>query len=217
VTEADIAANHYIVEQLSKLTPDIPVIAEENTASDNVLKHTHECFWLVDPLDGTRAFIRGESEYTVNIALIKNDMPIGGTISAPVGERGYFTGSDGKAYKQIANGATELITMRSIPPQGMTVLTSMLHYDGKTRAFINNLPKVTSIVPFSSSIKFCMIAEGKGDIYPRFGKTMEWDTAAGHALMLAAGGQVVTEDYMPLRYRKKGFVNPNFIALAQLI
>jgi 3'(2'), 5'-bisphosphate nucleotidase len=211
VTEADAMANAYIVQQLLLLTPDIPIIAEENQEGDNRLKQGCRRFWLVDPLDGTKGFITGGSEYTVNIALVENNQPTGGVIYAPVGKRSYFTAQDGRAYKQIQSKTRELIKARSIPEEGKTVLTSTLHASGKTSQFINSQPAIAHVRPLSSSIKFCLIAEGKADLYPRFGKTMEWDTAAGHAIILAAGGTVETLDGQCLVYGKENFINPGFI------
>ena len=209
VTAADAEANAYIVAALRALTPDIPVIAEENTAEENQLIDGTPQFWLVDPLDGTRGFIRGESEYTVNIALIENNQPIGGVIYAPVGDRSYFT-ADQNAYKQIGN-ICQVIHARPIPSDGITVIASSSHYDQQTREFMDKLDDVRHVTHCPSSIKFCHIAEGSADLYPRFGKTMEWDTAAGHAIILAAGGGVTTPEGDSLRYRKKDFINPPFI------
>lgn len=212
VTEADIVANRYIVQALMQLTPNIPIIAEENTEVENQLIKESPYFWLVDPLDGTRGFIRGESEYTVNIALIKKKHPIGGVIYVPVTDTAYFTRGNHKAYKQIGHQQKQIITTRTVPVCGMTVLSSMLSMGGKTSQFIDHLSMVSEVKKLSSSLKFCMIAEGSADIYPRFGRTMEWDTAAGQAIIEAAGGSVKTLEGVTLTYGKPGFINGTFIA-----
>lgn len=209
VTEADKMANRYIVEALRALTPHISVVAEENTPAENALCQEERLFWLVDPLDGTRGFIKGRSEYTVNIALIHEGKPIGGAVYAPVGDRSYFTATDGKAYSCIGQVQT-LLRVRTVPIEGMHVVLSAQHPDKATMEFVSTLDNVFDITHCSSSIKFCMIAAGAADIYPRLGPTMEWDTAAGHALVLAAGGSVSALDGSPLCYGKKDFLNPAF-------
>lgn len=206
VTAADVEANDYIVSALQALMPDIPVIAEENetqaTPGDN--------FWLVDPLDGTKSFISKSGEFTVNIGLIKSGVPVFGVIYVPAQHVSYFIASDGIPYKRDANGNTTPIATRKIPAEGMVVVASKSHRTPETDAYINTLP-VASLISAASSLKFCLVAEGKADIYPRFGRTMEWDTAAGHAIVLAAGGTVETVDGKPLGYSKPDFANPHFI------
>jgi len=211
VTEADRIANHYIVEALRILTPAIPVVAEENTPEENILSKNNTLFWLVDPLDGTRGFIRGESEYTVNIALINQGVAVGGVVYAPVGARSYFVASDGCAYSRIGE-VQKLLRVESEPYNGIRVVLSTQHQEKTMTDFIRNLGDVLEVIHCPSSIKFCMLASGDVDVYPRFGPTMEWDTAAGHAIVLAAGGCLKTLDGLPLRYGKKGFLNPSFVA-----
>lgn len=211
VTEADIAANDYIVSELNKLTPDINTIAEEseNIAAINL---RNSCFWLVDPLDGTKSFIKQRGDFTVNIGLIQNRIPIGGVIYVPVSKTAYFTGNDGLAYKQILPYEPELIHCREIPQEGVTAIASHSHKNSETDNFINNLSNLAQMVTASSSLKFCLLAEGKADIYPRFGRTMEWDTAAGHAILNAAGGKLTTLSGRKFIYGKNGWANGNFIA-----
>lgn len=209
VTEADKKVNDYIMESLYKLTPNYPIIAEEH--KDLVLDKpiTSKYFWLVDPLDGTRSFIKKRPDFTVNIALIENDTPKLGFLAAPYYDTTYYTDHNLKAYK-IKNGATSHIAVRE-PGQALEILCSHSHGDPKTDTYIKTL-NAGKITFMASSLKFCIIAGGLADIYPRFGPTMEWDTAAGHAILVAAGGKVLTPENTPLTYNKPGFQNPPFIA-----
>lgn len=208
VTDADIAANTLISESLKRIAPDIAVIAEE----DEVLGHSAECFWLVDPLDGTRAFVAGEPEFTVNVGLIERGVPVLGVIYVPAQGLLYYGSAKG-AYKAAGDAAPQKISVRPKPSQGLTVVRSKSHPSAKTEAFLKTIP-VAEMIAGSSSVKFCQVAEGSADIYPRFGRTMEWDTAAGHAILNAAGGRVETAEGAPLTYGKPGFENPHFIAFS---
>ena len=207
VTEADTRANDYIVAKLQKLTPNIPIIAEEDKIR---IEGQADLFWLVDPLDGTRAFIKGEPEFTVNIGLIQNGAPLLGVIYAPPQELLYF-GDNVSAFRAEKNTAAKPITVRKPSSNGLIVVKSKSHPSAKTQAYLDTL-NIRDMRPGSSSIKFCMVADGSADLYPRFGRTMEWDTAAGHAILNAAGGRVETIDGQPLTYGKPGFENPGFIA-----
>lgn len=211
VTIADKTANDFIVIQLKALTPDIPVVSEENAESENVAASKQPLFWLVDPLDGTKSFIKKQDQFTVNIALIQDGMPCGGVVYVPAQGVCYFTLDDGKAYKQEDGKEAALIAVRSMPEAGATVVASKSHRTEETDLFIDHLPKVQEIVSSASSIKFCLVAEGVADVYPRFGRTMEWDTGAGHAVVLAAGGLVEKTDGTALDYGKDGLDNPYFI------
>lgn len=210
VTEADIAANKYITEKLTALIPDIPIIAEED---ETMGSNQHKRFFLVDPLDGTRSFVRGEPEFTVNIGLIENNQPVFGVIYCPPQDILYFGLVGDKAYKQIGNGEPQIIKTRPAPSDGLTVVRSRSHPSKATNDYLQTL-QIKELVSGSSSVKFCMVAEGSADIYPRFGRTMEWDTAAGHAILVAAGGKVETSDSKPFLYGKQGFENPAFIAFS---
>lgn len=218
VTKADRAADKLIQLALSELTPDIPIISEENEESHaSIFDPDSHLFWLVDPLDGTKSFIKKKGEFTVNIALIKNGIPVGGVIYIPTVECSYFTAEDGKAYKQEGNNLPQNIMVRRPPSNGLTAVTSKSHLDEKTEAYIHSIDKLHHAIPAASSLKFCMLAEGKADIYPRFSPTMEWDTAAGHAILAAAGGSVITpETQKPLQYNKEQFKNQDFIAKGAL-
>lgn len=210
VTEADLAANDFIVNALRQRFPSIPVVSEESAETHHYAKLP--LFWLVDPLDGTKGFIKGKGQFTVNIGLIENGIPIAGVISIPVEETLYYAGMQQPAYRQKKAGLPEEITVRPAPKEGLTIISSHSHRTPETDHYIQSLPKIAAVTSAASSLKFCRIAEGLGDVYPRFGRTMEWDTAAGHAILKAAGGEVYTEDGTPLTYGKPGFENPNFIA-----
>lgn len=211
VTEADIAANKYIIGRLADYFPHIPVIAEEDEVPGSA-EHTR--FFLVDPLDGTRSFVRGEPEFTVNIGLIENKRPVLGVIYCPPQDILYFGIVGRNACKQAGDGVPELIKVRPAPDKGLTVVRSRSHPSKATNDYLAALA-VNELISGSSSVKFCMVAEGSADIYPRFGRTMEWDTAAGDAILQAAGGSVETTDGKPLSYGKVGFENPPFIAFGR--
>lgn len=208
VTDADIEANTIIVQALKSLSPSIPIIAEE---SDNPSGTAPILFWLVDPLDGTRAFVNGEPEFTVNIGLIENGVPILGVIYAPPQETLYYAAKGLGAFREIGIQTAERLKVRKPDSEGLVVVRSKSHPSPATQTYLETL-KIKDIIPGSSSVKFCNVAEGSADIYPRLGRTMEWDTAAGHAILLEAGGAVKTVDGTPLTYGKPGFENPHFIA-----
>jgi len=208
VTDADVEANRLITQALSAMSPHIPVVAEED---ENPAQEGHARFWLVDPLDGTRAFVAGEPEFTVNIGLIENSTPALGVIYLPPLDLLYFGGPGIGVWRQTGADAPTVIAARKVPAEGVTVVKSKSHPSRATQAYLDKL-KIAKMLPGSSSIKFCQIAEGAADIYPRFGRTMEWDTAAGHAILLAAGGRVETVDGKPLGYGKPTYENPSFIA-----
>jgi 3'(2'), 5'-bisphosphate nucleotidase len=212
VTHADMDANKYIVSELNALTPDIPVVSEENSEEENKKAAKNGLFWLVDPLDGTKGFIKKTDQFTVNIALIENGKSVGGAIYLPAKNIGYFTAEDGNAYKQDGNNFPVQIRVRPQPEDGITVVASHSHRTPETDAYINSLKNVKETVSAASSIKLCLVAEGKADVYPRFGRTMEWDIGAGQAILEAAGGKVLNVDGSPFLYGKRGFENPNFVA-----
>jgi 3'(2'),5'-bisphosphate nucleotidase len=222
VTLADQKAEDLILAGLKTLCPDIPVVAEESVAKGN-LPTIGNRFFLVDPLDGTKEFISRNGEFTVNIALIENAVPVFGVVYAPAIDEIYFGRLNEGAFNcnikaalpWAGIGNAVQIKTRSLPAEGATVLASRSHRDAETEAFIAKT-KVAKLVSAGSSLKFCTIAKGEADLYPRFGRTMEWDTAAGHAVLLAAGGKVQTIDGQALNYGKtqRGFDNPPFIASA---
>ncbi|MFV9875751.1 MAG: 3'(2'),5'-bisphosphate nucleotidase CysQ [Rickettsiales endosymbiont of Dermacentor nuttalli] len=205
VTIADIEANNFIVQELNNITPNITIISEEGDLS---IYTNAQTFWLVDPIDGTKSFINATGQFTVNIALIHNKHPVFGVIYAPLTKILYFN-ENNIAYKQHDH-SIELIKVNNNHNE-MVAIISLHHRNHQMISYLNTL-QLKSVITSSSSIKFCLIAEGKADIYPNFGKTMEWDTAAGHAILNAAGGSVKTHDGQPLTYGKENFVNNLFIA-----
>lgn len=214
VTDADHAAEAIIVAGLRKLTPGLAVVAEEEMAAGHVPEINERPFWLVDPLDGTKEFIKKNGEFTVNIALVENGRPTLGIVLAPVPDT-LWRGADRLgADKSEKGGAFAPIAVRTPPAAGLTACASRSHaiYSDLDIWFRNNGLAVAERIQAGSSLKFCLIAEGKADIYPRFGPTNEWDTAAGQGVLDAAGGEVVTTDGRPLTYGKPRFSNPHFIA-----
>ncbi len=212
VTEADEAAEAIILQVLAALTSAIPIVAEEAVAAGDVPDVSGGRFWLVDPLDGTREFLSRNGEFTVNIALIEQGLPILGVVHAPALGLSYAAAGPGTATRERDGGPPEPVTARATPADGAVVVASRSHGNERAlEAYLANI-RVKSLVKAGSSLKFCRIASGSADLYPRFGRTMEWDTAAGHAVLLAAGGSIETVDGDPLLYRKKGFENPAFIA-----
>jgi 3'(2'), 5'-bisphosphate nucleotidase len=212
VTRADEQAEAIIVERLAAMTPDIPIIAEERAAAIGLPGAAPPRFWLVDPLDGTKEFIARNGEFTVNIALVEGGRPVMGIVYAPAQNVIYAAAGRGTATRQQGQAPAKPIAARPVPARGAIVVHSRSHADERQlAAYVATLPDGQCRVS-GSSIKFCLLASGEADLYPRFGRTMEWDTAAGHAILEAAGGVVTTLDGMPLRYGKPGFANPDFIA-----
>ncbi|MGH6620714.1 MAG: 3'(2'),5'-bisphosphate nucleotidase CysQ [Alphaproteobacteria bacterium] len=211
VTQADLDAERIILDVLRRITPDIPAVAEEEVSAGRV-PEVGDCFWLVDPLDGTREFLSRNGEFTVNIALIEDRRPILGVVHAP--DRGLtFTGhASGHATRQEGGKPAERITVRKPPEAGLTVVASRRHGSIEEHEDFLRGRKVAGRIACGSSLKFCVVASGEADVYPRFGPTMEWDTAAGHAVLAAAGGCITTTDGKEFLYRKPGFENPDFIA-----
>jgi 3'(2'), 5'-bisphosphate nucleotidase len=222
VTVADEAAEKIILEDLAAIAPDIPVVAEEAVAAGRVpvlsAAAGHERFFLVDPLDGTREFVSRRDEFTVNIALIEGSEPVMGVVYAPARHELYWGDVKSRRAGRIdaePDGTMpalgESITARSPPPQGMVAVASRSHRSPETDAWLAHYP-IIDFRSIGSSLKFCLVASGEADVYPRLGPTMEWDTAAGHAVLAAAGGSVTTLDGEPFRYGKPGFRNGNFLA-----
>lgn len=211
VTEADVAAETIILRDLAVLTPGVPVVSEEASERGGIPPHPGAHFWLVDPLDGTREFIKRNDEFTVNIALIDHGRPVLGVVYAPALGELYAGTVPGGATLQTGTGPAHRISARQPLEGGVVVVASRSHMDEATRRYLATLT-VKSEHRVGSSLKFGVVAAGRADIYPRFGTTMEWDTAAGHAVLLAAGGSVTTLDHADLHYGKPGFRNPNFVA-----
>ena len=211
VTAADQAAEDIILPRLRALTPDIPVVSEEEASKGLTPEVTGTRFWLVDPLDGTKEFISGNGEFTVNIALIENGVPVLGVVVIPARGETFAGCGAGTATLTDITGQRP-IAVRAAPQAGLTVVGSRSHGDASAMdAFLAGRP-VAEFRPAGSSLKLCLIAKGEADLYPRLGTTMEWDIAAGHAVLAAAGGRVETIDGSPFTYGKPAYRNPHFAA-----
>ncbi len=217
VTEADEAADAIISAGLREAFPDILLVTEEQAAT-----HTSKAgtFLIVDPLDGTKEFINRRGDFTVNIALVENGVPTRGVVYAPAKGRMFYTRADGQAVEETGDlaldsvGETRAITVSDADNSALMVVASKSHRDQATDDYINRYA-VRDMTSAGSSLKFCLVATGEADLYPRLGRTMEWDTAAGDAVLRGAGGSVVRfDDHSPLVYGKEGYANPFFIAYA---
>jgi 3'(2'), 5'-bisphosphate nucleotidase len=212
LTRADMAANAVIVEGLRQITPDIPILSEESKAAPFETRSSWARFWMVDPLDGTKEFIKRNDEFTVNIALIDHGTPILGVVLAPALGVTYFgsSGSGGGAFK-TGSGSPEPISVAGYESGPVNIVASRSHGGEALERFVSRIGPVR-LVPMGSSLKLCLVADGTAHIYPRFGPTMEWDTAAAHAVLEAAGGLVTDLSGRPLKYNKEDLLNPHFMA-----
>lgn len=210
LTEADIKSNEIICNALELLYPNIPILSEENKMVSYEERKNWELFWLIDPIDGTKEFIKKNGEFTVNIALIENNTPILGVVYAPVLDEMYYAQKGNGAFK---NGQKLPLFINTSPKESLSVVASKSHLSKETQLFIDNLDtKSIEQVSKGSSLKLCMVAEGSADIYPRLAPTMEWDTGAAHAVVLEAGKKVLQfgkED--DVIYNKEALLNPWFI------
>jgi 3'(2'), 5'-bisphosphate nucleotidase len=227
LTEADKRSHHVITEGLKKIS-SYPVLSEEGKSIPYQERKKWEYFWMVDPLDGTKEFIKRNGEFTVNIALIHNNRPILGVVYAPAIDTLYYGGIDIGAYKVQDNKTTDLNSIKQTQnnPKSITVVASKSHLNEETKEFIKMLENFYDNVKtasIGSSLKICLLAEKKADIYPRIAPTMEWDTAAAHAVLNATGGKMVKyekvsflkelENLPELEYNKENLLNPHFIAI----
>lgn len=211
VTKADLAANRIISDALSQLTPDIPQISEENELADYEERRLWQRYWLVDPLDGTREFVNRNDEFTVNIALIEQGRPRLGVVRIPASGVVYFAGVGAGAWRQKGNETAQAIHVSTEPSMPVRVVGSRSHRGDSLDSWLER-QSPAHFIGIGSSLKFCLIAEGSADVYPRLGPTSEWDTGAAQAVVEAAGGQVVTLDGLPLRYNTKAdILNPHFL------
>ena len=217
VTEADEAADRLISASLREEFPDILLVTEEQSSTHDLNADT---FLIVDPLDGTKEFVKRRGDFTVNIALVENGVPTLGVVYAPAKQRLFLTGADGGVTEESGDldalipGETRPIKVAVPNMNALKVVASKSHRDQATDDYINKY-NVEDSVSAGSSLKFCLVATGEADFYPRLGPTMEWDTAAGHAVLSAAGGQVVEKDtHQTLKYGKASFRNPFFLAFA---
>jgi 3'(2'), 5'-bisphosphate nucleotidase len=215
VTEADLAADRIIRAELAQHWPGLSVITEETCTAASTADA--DCYVLVDPLDGTKEFIKGSDEFTVNIALIAGDVPVAGAVYAPATRRLYIGGARAHRLDVAGDDADpgldglRPIAVRQASRDSWRAVVSRSHLDPDTKRWIDS-HGIAELCSAGSSLKFCTIAEGEADVYPRLGPTMEWDTAAGHAVLLAAGGRVTDLDGKPMRYGKPEFRNGSFIA-----
>ena len=219
VTEADHASEAIILEGLRGLTPGVLAVSEEEVSHKGV-HFDHDKpprrFWLVDPVDGTKEFVAKRGEFTINIGLVEDGRPVLGVLHVPTAGKTYAAAGSGTATLWDSAGAATPIHVRRAPSSGIVVVASRSHGDkAGVAAFLEDY-KVAERRLMGSAIKFGLIAEGAGDLYPRLGPTMEWDTCAGHAILEAAGGTVLTLQGKPLRYGKRDFLNPDFIAQGDL-
>jgi 3'(2'), 5'-bisphosphate nucleotidase len=211
VTEADEAADALISAGLRAAFPDVVLITEEQAASHAL---TAQTFLIVDPLDGTKEFIQRRGDFTVNIAYVENGVPLRGVVYAPAQGRLFYTQADGASVEELSDGSLRAIRVAAPDNGALMVVASKSHRDQATDDYINRYA-VKDSKSAGSSLKFCLVATGEADLYPRLGRTMEWDTAAGDAVLRGAGGHCVRfDDHTPLTYGKAGWDNPFFIAHA---
>ncbi|WP_428737622.1 3'(2'),5'-bisphosphate nucleotidase CysQ [Sulfurimonas sp.] len=210
LTEADLKSNEIICNKLQEMYPNIPIMSEENKQVEYVQRKDRDYYWCIDPIDGTKEFIKKNDEFTVNIALIHKDIPVLGVVYAPVIEEMYSAKKDDGAYK---NGQKLPLYTNDTPKEKLSVVASKSHLSAETQEFIDNLDtKEIEQVSKGSSLKLCMVAEGVADIYPRLAPTMEWDTAAADAIVREAGKMTYQyENEQPLVYNKKDLLNPWFV------
>lgn len=215
VTEADKRSEEVILSGLERVSPGLPVVSEEAACSEgNGSGGEDACpdtFWLVDPLDGTKEFVSRNGEFTINVALIEDGLPVLGVVLAPAVQRLFVgSGSTGAVMEDV--DGRRAVSARTQPAEGMTVVSSRSHGDADALARFTAGRRIASLLTAGSSLKFCLLAAGRADLYPRFGRTMEWDTAAGDAVLRAAGGRVTDLEGLDLKYGKPGFENPHFVA-----
>ena len=211
LTQADRAAHNWIVAALTALTPDIPVLSEESEGISTEQRMSWNRFWLVDPLDGTKEFIKKTGQFTVNIALIEDGEPTLGVVLAPASGLEYFASRGNGAFKRLDQAEPKKIHVSEIDKDKLRIVASRDHAGPKVATMLEKLPSA-ELVSMGSSLKFCLVAEGAADLYPRFVPTMEWDTGAAQCILEEAGGAVCTLDGYRLGYGKEDPRNPSIIA-----
>lgn len=219
LTAADMAAHNLIVKRLTALTPDIPILSEESAKLPFEERASWHTYWLVDPLDGTREFVKRNGEFTVNIALIHQHKSIIGVINVPVLDVDYYAWEDGGCYKIDQKAKAKKISVKKLANAGLAVAGSRSHGSEMMQSYMKNLAADNAgeieILSMGSSLKFCLVAEGRADLYPRLGLTSEWDTAAAHCIVIEAGGYITKTDMSPLLYNTKdSLLNPFFFVFA---
>ncbi len=214
LTEADREAHTLIVARLKALTPDVPVLSEESAETAYEDRSDWKSFWLVDPLDGTKEFIKRNGEFTVNIALIEGQSPVLGVVSAPAVGVAYWACQGHGAFKQDRGGAVQPIRSRVYQGGKARVVASRSHPGEQLARFLSNVAHAQAepeTLSMGSALKLCLVADGTADVYPRFGPTSEWDTAAAHCVVQIAGGRITAMDKAPLQYNKRSLLNPWFL------
>lgn len=215
LTLADRRAHKLIEQELAVLTPDIPVLSEESAAEAFEARRQWSRFWLVDPLDGTKEFVKRNGEFTVNIALIDNDTPVIGVVHTPVRQHTHYAETGVGAFRADEGESPAAISVRKLDPDDVVMVASRSHAGAEVEQYRKALAQQVNrvdTVSMGSSLKLCLVAEGRADIYPRLGPTSEWDTAAAHCVVTAAGGSVTRLDGTPLVYNKTNILNPWFLA-----
>ena len=222
LTEADRDAHEIIIAELKRFTPSIPILSEESDGTSVDERLSWSRYWLVDPLDGTKEFIKRNGEFTVNIALINNGAPELGIVHVPVTNISYLGKTGVGAWKVAATGEADAISITNfdLNPGQVRIVASRSHRGDLLDQLINTMEAElgkAEVVSMGSSLKICLLAEGKADIYPRLAPTSEWDTAAAHAVLAAAGGDIVDTEFQALRYnQKESMLNPHFIAISDI-
>lgn len=210
LTDADLASHNLILQRLTELTPDIPILSEESAKLSFAERASWETYWLVDPLDGTREFVKRNGEFTVNIALIHQHHSIIGVINVPVLDVDYYAWENGGCYKTEKKGEAAKISVKKLDGSQLSVAGSRSHGSEMMQQYVKKLGNV-EMLGMGSSLKFCLVAEGRADLYPRLGLTSEWDTAAAHCIVEQAGGYITKTDMTPLEYNTKdSLLNPFF-------
>ena len=213
LTQADLASHHCIVAGLKSLTPEIPIISEESELPSFAERSQWDRYWIIDPLDGTKEFVNRNGEFTVNIALIDKQKPVFGVVHVPVQEKTYWGCEGLGAERRDGDGSVESIHVSATSSDPVRVVGSRSHRGASLDAYLDNLGGY-DMIPMGSSLKFCVIAEGGADLYPRLGLTSEWDTAAAQAVVEQAGGRVVTLDGKSMKYNaKEDILNPFFFVI----
>ena len=214
LTAADMASHKLICRRLAEIDASVPVLSEESANIPYSTRSGWDTYWLVDPLDGTREFVKRNGEFTVNIALISANKPVLGVVHVPVGGRCYFAAAGAGAHVSDGGKTTPLAVKQTVAGE-FIIAGSRSHGSDRQNAFIEKLPGKVEMIAIGSSLKFCLVAEGKVDLYPRFGPTSEWDTAAAQCVVEQAGGLVTDLAFEPLRYNtRESLLNPEFLVIA---
>jgi 3'(2'), 5'-bisphosphate nucleotidase len=213
LTLADRTSHDILVTELKKLYPDIPILSEEGADVAYEIRENWQYFWVIDPLDGTKEFISKNGEFTINLGLVKDNQPIFGVVAAPTKDTVYFASQGSGAYKKENNNSPQSIKAKEKTNQKIIVARTRSHKNQKEELLISKLGQ-TETIHAGSALKFCLVAEGKADIYLRGGPTMEWDTAAGDCIAAEAGAKTYTIDGKPFLYNKQSLLNPGLICTA---